>query len=61
MHPDYERMYGFTNCLINANFINKKMEKVIPPTDSRRRPDMRAYENGDVKLASSEKTRIEEK
>ena len=32
----------------------------LPPTDSRLRPDQRALENGDVRLAESEKLRVEE-
>ena len=43
------------------NYMPKKVERVIPPTDSRRRPDQRALENGDIKLATSEKGRLEEK
>lgn len=34
---------------------------VIPPTDSRLRTDLRAYENGDMTLASAEKTRLEDR
>ncbi len=30
------------------------------PTDCRFRPDLRAYENGDLELAASEKHRLEE-
>ena len=33
----------------------------MAPTDTRRRPDQRALENGDMKLATSEKNRLEEK
>lgn len=33
----------------------------IPPTDSRLRPDMRLYENGQIDEAASEKHRLEEK
>lgn len=35
------------------------MLKKIPVTDSRLRPDIRAYENGDFKLAKKEKLRLE--
>ena len=31
----------------------------VAPTDSRRRPDQRLYENGDTKSAQAEKTRLE--
>lgn len=33
----------------------------IAPTDSRYRPDLRAYENGDIDLGGKEKHRLEEK
>jgi hypothetical protein len=32
---------------------------VVAPTDTRRRPDQRALENGDMKLATIEKDRLE--
>ena len=34
---------------------------MIPPTDTRRRPDQRALELGDFKLAAKEKDRLEVK
>ena len=34
---------------------------IIAPTDTRWRPDQRALENGDMKLAAEEKNRLEEK
>lgn len=37
------------------------MVPFLPPTDTRFRPDQRALENGDFKLASDEKHRLEEK
>lgn len=37
------------------------MLATLPPTDCRLRPDIRAYEYGDLQLAASEKGRIEEK
>ena len=54
-------MYGYTNFLINANYMPKRLEKVIAPTDTRRRPDQRALENGDLDKAAFEKNRLEEK
>lgn len=33
---------------MQLNALNKSMEGVIPPTDSRLRPDIRALENGDI-------------
>ena len=32
----------------------------LPPTDARFRPDMRAYENGNIDIAAFEKNRLEE-
>jgi len=37
------------------------MIPVLPPTDSRFRPDQRALENGNYEVASNEKHRLEEK
>lgn len=54
-------MYGYTNFMVNLNYLPKKLAKVLAPTDSRWRPDQRALENGDLKLAASEKNRLEEK
>ena len=33
----------------------------LAPTDSRFRPDLRAFENGDIDLGADEKQRLEEK
>jgi len=41
--------------------IDPTLEKIIPPGDSRFRPDRRALEMGDIALAGKEKSRIEEK
>lgn len=38
-HKDADRMYGFTDFLINANYMSKKLDRVVAPTDTRRRPD----------------------
>ena len=54
-------MYGFTNHGIQFNHLTDSLAKRIAPTDSRLRPDQRALENGDFKLAASEKDRLEEK
>jgi hypothetical protein len=59
--PDkYEYMYGFRQFSINLNHLTVEQVSQIAPTDSRFRPDQRAYENGDVELAASEKHRLEE-
>jgi hypothetical protein len=59
--PDkYEYMYGFRQFTIHLNHLTHEQISQIAPTDSRFRPDQRAYENGDVELASTEKHRLEE-
>ncbi|XP_071371635.1 oxysterol-binding protein-related protein 1 isoform X1 [Centroberyx affinis] len=54
-------MYSFTSFAMQLNELHKEMEGVIPKTDCRLRPDVRAMENGDIDLASEEKKRLEEK
>ncbi|KAI1891375.1 hypothetical protein AGOR_G00143170 [Albula goreensis] len=55
------QMYSFTSFAMQLNEMDKDMEGVIPKTDCRLRPDIRAMENGDIDLASEEKKRLEEK
>ncbi|XP_053178807.1 oxysterol-binding protein-related protein 1 isoform X2 [Scomber japonicus] len=55
------QMYSFTSFAMQLNELHKEMEGVIPQTDCRLRPDIRAMENGDIDIASEEKKRLEEK
>uniref|UniRef100_A0A8D0H8X2 Oxysterol-binding protein n=1 Tax=Sphenodon punctatus TaxID=8508 RepID=A0A8D0H8X2_SPHPU len=55
------QMYNFTSFAMTLNELDKEMENVIPKTDCRLRPDIRAMENGEIDLASEEKKRLEEK
>jgi hypothetical protein len=41
--------------------LDKKYERILPPTDSRLRSDRRALEEGDLTLAGAEKYKIEER
>uniref|UniRef100_A0A673C3J9 Oxysterol-binding protein n=1 Tax=Sphaeramia orbicularis TaxID=375764 RepID=A0A673C3J9_9TELE len=59
--PNSAQMYSFTSFAMQLNELHKDMEGVIPQTDCRLRPDIRAMENGDIDLASEEKKRLEEK
>lgn len=59
--PKCEFMYGYSHFSLQLNYLPSWLEKSVAPTDSRRRPDQRALENGDLKLATSEKNRLEEK
>ncbi|XP_042299341.1 oxysterol-binding protein-related protein 1-like isoform X3 [Sceloporus undulatus] len=55
------QMYNFTTFAMALNELDQEMESVIPKTDCRLRPDIRAMENGDIDVASEEKKRLEEK
>ncbi|MBN3302649.1 OSBL2 protein, partial [Amia calva] len=59
--PHSAQMYNFTNFAITLNELETGMEEYLAPTDCRRRPDIRAMENGDMDMASREKERLEEK
>ncbi len=58
---DWENVYCFTMHTLQLNYLTQRLKKVLPPTDTRFRPDQRAYEDGDVKRAAAEKNRLEEK
>ncbi|KAF7246237.1 Oxysterol-binding protein-related protein 1 [Varanus komodoensis] len=55
------QMYNFTTFAMALNELDHGMESVIPKTDCRLRPDIRAMENGEIDVASEEKKRLEEK
>ncbi|XP_041954659.1 oxysterol-binding protein-related protein 1-like isoform X2 [Alosa sapidissima] len=55
------QFYAFSTFAMQLNELEKEMEGVLPSTDCRLRPDIRAMENGDIDLASAEKKRLEEK
>ncbi|KAK5781667.1 oxysterol-binding protein related protein OSH3 PWA37_004564 [Arxiozyma heterogenica] len=51
--------YGYTKFAANLNDITVIEKGKLPPTDSRLRPDVRAYENGDVEEAERLKLKLE--
>ncbi len=53
--------YGMTLHQLQFNYLPDSLRGYIAPTDIRYRPDQRALENGDFKLAETEKHRLEEK
>ncbi|KAM3838713.1 oxysterol-binding protein-related protein 1 isoform 2-T4 [Vipera latastei] len=55
------QMYNFTTFAMMLNELDQEMESIIPKTDCRLRPDIRAMENGEIDVASEEKKRLEEK
>lgn len=58
---DWEKIYHFTEFTLQLNMIDDHLEKQLPPTDSRLRPDQRCLENGELNFANDEKHRLEEK
>ncbi|POI23482.1 hypothetical protein CIB84_012770, partial [Bambusicola thoracicus] len=48
--PNSAQMYNFTSFAMALNELDKEMESVIPKTDCRLRPDIRAMENGEIAL-----------
>lgn len=58
---DYRQQYCFTRYTLGLNELTPKLRKVLPPTDTRFRPDQRALEDGNLELATPEKLRLEEK
>lgn len=53
--------YGLTKFAITLNNLTPRLEKLIAPTDSRFRPDLRLFENGQIDEGGVEKNRLEEK
>lgn len=58
---DVESKFYFNDFTVNLNNINDELKSILPPSDSRFRPDQRALEVQDLDMASSEKHRLEEK
>ncbi|KAF8939484.1 hypothetical protein BGZ47_008152 [Haplosporangium gracile] len=59
--PNHERYYGFTSFTIQLNELTKGLEKKLPKTDTRFRPDQSLFEHGRVEEADQEKLRVEQK
>lgn len=57
---DCKEYYGFTSFAITLNEITLDLQRRLPQTDSRYRPDVRALEEGDLDTAETEKQRVEE-
>ena len=56
-----EDYYYFSPFTMMLNALNSQLVKFLPPTDSRLRPDQRAFEMGDVQRAQSLKSQLEQK
>ncbi|TNN73301.1 Proteasomal ubiquitin receptor ADRM1 [Liparis tanakae] len=53
---DSPQMYNFTSFAMTLNELEPGMERLLPPTDCRLRPDIRAMEKGDMGGFSWEQT-----
>lgn len=60
MPEDYEVYYGFTRFAIELNELDPELEKWLPPTDTRLRPDQRLLEEGNIAQAEISKQQIEQ-
>ncbi|XP_035214822.1 oxysterol-binding protein-related protein 3-like isoform X2 [Stegodyphus dumicola] len=60
MPEDYELYYGFTRFAIELNELDPELEKLLPPTDTRFRPDQRLLEEGNIAAAEISKQQIEQ-
>ncbi|XP_017779338.1 PREDICTED: oxysterol-binding protein-related protein 3-like [Nicrophorus vespilloides] len=58
MPPDHERYYGFTRFAMELNELGPDSH-LLPPTDTRLRPDQRALEEGDLNAAEQLKLQLE--
>jgi hypothetical protein len=56
-----QEYYGFTSFGITLNEITEDNKDMLPPTDSRFRPDVRALEEGNIEEAEEQKLRLEER
>ncbi|KAL6566539.1 Oxysterol-binding protein-related protein 1D [Orobanche gracilis] len=52
--------YNLTPFAISLNELTPGLQKKLPPTDSRLRPDQRHLENGEYELANVQKLRLEQ-
>lgn len=52
--------YNLSPFAISLNELTPGLTEILPPTDSRLRPDQRHLENGEYELANAEKLRLEQ-
>uniref|UniRef100_A0A8D0HBC8 Oxysterol-binding protein n=1 Tax=Sphenodon punctatus TaxID=8508 RepID=A0A8D0HBC8_SPHPU len=60
MPKDYEQWYGFTQFALELNELDLQTRPLLPPTDTRFRPDQRFLEEGNIEGAEMQKQRIEQ-
>uniref|UniRef100_A0AAQ5YWK1 Oxysterol-binding protein n=1 Tax=Amphiprion ocellaris TaxID=80972 RepID=A0AAQ5YWK1_AMPOC len=60
MPEDQEQYYGFTQFAVELNELDSTLRPLLPPTDTRFRPDQRLLEEGNTEGAEEQKQRIEQ-
>ncbi|KAJ2938876.1 hypothetical protein O0L34_g17686 [Tuta absoluta] len=60
MPPEHELYYGLTRFAMQLNEMEPGLRELLPPTDTRFRPDQRALEEGDVEAAEQYKHSLEQ-
>ncbi|XP_008839769.1 oxysterol-binding protein-related protein 3 [Nannospalax galili] len=60
MPKGYEQYYGFTQFALALNEMDPSSKSLLPPTDTRFRPDQRFLEEGNIEEAEMQKQRIEQ-
>uniref|UniRef100_A0A4W2CRS5 Oxysterol-binding protein-related protein 3 n=1 Tax=Bos indicus x Bos taurus TaxID=30522 RepID=A0A4W2CRS5_BOBOX len=60
MPKGYEQYYGFTQFALELNEMDPLLKSLLPPTDTRFRPDQRFLEEGNLEEAEIQKQRIEQ-
>lgn len=58
---DFMQYYGFSRYARELNELTPQLQKVLPPTDTRFRPDQRLLEEGKVTEADKKKDEVEQK
>ncbi|CAA2986500.1 oxysterol-binding protein-related protein 1C-like [Olea europaea var. sylvestris] len=59
--PKFPTRYNLTRFAITLNELTPELKEMLPPTDSRLRPDQRCLENGEYEMANAEKLRLEQR
>uniref|UniRef100_A0A8C9YEF6 Oxysterol-binding protein n=1 Tax=Sander lucioperca TaxID=283035 RepID=A0A8C9YEF6_SANLU len=60
MPVDHDQYYGFTQLAVELNELDSTLRPLLPPTDTRFRPDQRLLEEGNTEGAEEQKQRIEQ-
>jgi hypothetical protein len=51
LYQDKTKIFGMNLFALQMNYLPPSLQEKLPPTDSRLRPDIRAWENGQIDLA----------